>query len=67
MRKRDGYMMTKAKRNMSLFARTRPIWIELGLRMLRGNADTLMLSLYSDRSVAAAGVANQLVMAGVSG
>jgi putative MATE family efflux protein len=32
------------------------------LQMLMGNADTLMLSHYSDRSVAAVGMANQVLM-----
>lgn len=60
-RKRDGESMTKKQKQLTLFALTWPIFIELGLRMLMGNADTLMLSRYSDDSVAAVGVANQLV------
>lgn len=48
-------------RNISLFALTWPIFIEITLQMLMGNADTLMLSRYSDDAVAAVGVANQLL------
>ncbi len=46
---------------MTLFALTWPIFIEIMLHMLMGNADTLMLSQYSDNSVAAVGVANQIL------
>src|SRR5690625_5012150 len=53
--------MTKTAKNMTLFALTWPIFIELLLHMLMGNADTLMLSQYSDESVAAVGVANQVL------
>ncbi|MDJ0285220.1 MULTISPECIES: MATE family efflux transporter [Bacillus] len=45
----------------SLFALTWPIFIEISLYMLMGSADTLMLSQYSDNSVAAVGVSNQLL------
>lgn len=38
-----------------------PIFFELFLNMLLGNVDTLMLSKYSDDSVAAVGVANQVI------
>ncbi|WP_347338316.1 MATE family efflux transporter [Tumebacillus amylolyticus] len=48
-------------RKFSLFALTWPIFIEITLQMLMGNADTLMLSHYSDDAVAAVGVANQLL------
>jgi putative MATE family efflux protein len=44
----------------SLFSLTWPIFIEILLHMLLGNADTLMLSQYSDESVAAVGVSNQI-------
>ncbi|HZG17248.1 MAG TPA: MATE family efflux transporter [Candidatus Bathyarchaeia archaeon] len=47
--------------NLSLFALTWPIFIELFLHMLMGNADTLMLSQYSDNSVASVGVANRII------
>ncbi|UCZ52020.1 MATE family efflux transporter [Bacillus shivajii] len=47
--------------NMTLFALTWPIFIEILLHMLMGNADTLMLSQYDDDSVAAVGVANQIM------
>ncbi len=49
------------KKRMTLFALTWPIFIEILLHMLMGNADTLMLSQYSDRSVAAVGVSNQIL------
>ncbi|KEO84591.1 MATE family efflux transporter [Tumebacillus flagellatus] len=48
-------------RKFSLFALTWPIFIEITLQMLMGNADTLMLSRFSDNAVAAVGVANQLL------
>lgn len=44
-----------------MFALTWPIFIEVMLHMLMGNADTLMLSQYSDESVAAVGVSNQIL------
>ena len=47
--------------NLTLFALTWPILIEIMLHMLMGNADTLMLSQYSDQAVAAVGVANQIL------
>ncbi|MBT2694338.1 MATE family efflux transporter [Bacillus sp. ISL-55] len=46
---------------LSLFAITWPLFIEILLYMLMGNADTLMLSQYSDNSVAAVGVSNQIL------
>lgn len=46
---------------MTLFALTWPIFIEILLHMLMGNADTLMLSQYSDHAVAAVGVSNQIL------
>lgn len=46
---------------LTLFALTWPIFIEIFLHMLMGNADTLMLSQYDDNAVAAVGVSNQLV------
>ncbi|MDX8361689.1 MULTISPECIES: MATE family efflux transporter [Bacillaceae] len=49
------------QQNLTLFALTWPIFIELLLRMLMGSADTLMLSQYSDLSVAAVGVSNQII------
>ncbi|WP_044748754.1 MATE family efflux transporter [Bacillus alveayuensis] len=51
----------KDVKKLSLFAITWPIFIEILLHMLMGNADTLMLSQYSDDSVAAVGVANQIL------
>ncbi len=53
--------MSKTQKNMTLFALTWPIFIEIFLHMLMGNADTLMLSQYSDGSVAAVGVSNQIL------
>ncbi|MBT2684271.1 MATE family efflux transporter [Bacillus sp. ISL-37] len=46
---------------LSLFAITWPLFIEILLYMLMGNADTLMLSQYSDNSVASVGVSNQIL------
>ncbi|MEK3890125.1 MATE family efflux transporter [Bacillus sp. FSL K6-3431] len=54
-------MSKVTKKKLTLFALTWPIFIELLLHMLMGNADTLMLSQYSDQSVAAVGVSNQLL------
>ncbi|WP_078408636.1 MATE family efflux transporter [Priestia abyssalis] len=51
----------KTIKRMTLFVLTWPIFIELFLHMLMGNADTLMLSQFSDDSVAAVGVANQIL------
>jgi putative MATE family efflux protein len=53
--------MNKTQKKMTLFALTWPIFIEILLHMLMGNADTLMLSQYSDESVAAVGVSNQIL------
>ncbi len=46
---------------LTLFALTWPIFIEIFLHMLMGNADTLMLSQYDDNAVASVGVSNQLI------
>lgn len=46
---------------ITLFALTWPIFIEILLYMLMGNADTLMLSQYDDNAVAAVGVSNQIM------
>ncbi len=56
-------MTTKTKKaaKFTLFALTWPIFIEIFLHMLMGNADTLMLSQYDDNAVASVGVANQLI------
>jgi len=48
-------------KKLTLFALTWPIFIELLLHMLMGNVDTFMLSQHSDQSVAAVGVANQVL------
>ncbi|UJW58441.1 MATE family efflux transporter [Bacillus sp. A116_S68] len=54
-------MQNKPNRSkLTLFALTWPIFIEILLHMLMGNADTLMLSQYDDNSVAAVGVSNQI-------
>lgn len=54
-------MATNNTKKLTLFALTWPIFIELLLHMLMGNADTLMLSQYSDKAVAAVGVTNQIL------
>ncbi|UQZ37090.1 MATE family efflux transporter [Paenibacillus sp. PK3_47] len=54
-------MTTQNTKRLTLFGLTWPIFIELSLQMLMGNADTLMLSQYSDHSVAAVGAANRLI------
>jgi putative MATE family efflux protein len=51
----------KKTAKLSLYAITWPLFIEILLYMLMGNADTLMLSQYSDNSVAAVGVSNQIL------
>ncbi|NBI29932.1 MATE family efflux transporter [Chengkuizengella marina] len=48
------------KKKLSLFHLTWPIFIEFLLYILMGNADTIMLSQYSDNSVAAVGISNQI-------
>ncbi|WP_335870040.1 MATE family efflux transporter [Bacillus sp. 2205SS5-2] len=53
--------MSKNQKKLTLFSLTWPIFIEIFLHMLMGNADTLMLSQFSDESVAAVGVANQIL------
>ena len=52
---------TISDKKLSLFTIAWPIFIESALYMLMGNADTLMLSQYSDDSVAAVGVSNQIL------
>ncbi|MBU9711457.1 MATE family efflux transporter [Evansella tamaricis] len=57
-------MSDKTQKNaakFTLYALTWPIFIEILLHMLMGNADTLMLSQYDDNAVAAVGVANQIM------
>jgi len=53
--------MSETQKKLSLFALTWPIFIEICLHMLMGNADTFMLSQYSDNAVASVGVANQVL------
>jgi putative MATE family efflux protein len=55
------HIIMKKTAKLSLFAITWPLFIEILLYMLMGNADTLMLSQYSDNSVAAVGVSNQIL------
>jgi len=54
-------MSLTSKKNLSLFAITWPILIEVFLYMLMGSADTMMLSRVSDDAVAAVGVTNQII------
>ncbi|GAA0348684.1 MATE family efflux transporter [Bacillus horti] len=54
-------MSKQTIKKMTLFTLTWPIFIELLLHMFMGSADTLMLSQYSDNSVAAVGLANQIL------
>ncbi|KIL45654.1 transporter [Jeotgalibacillus soli] len=54
-------MKNNSTKKLTLFALTWPIFIEISLHMLMGNADTLMLSQYSDNSVAAVGISNQIL------
>ncbi|WP_374065925.1 MATE family efflux transporter [Paraliobacillus sp. JSM ZJ581] len=63
MSKEGVALLTDVNRTkkMTLFALTWPIFIEILLHMLMGNADTLMLSQYSDNAVAAVGVSNQIL------
>ncbi|WP_036822606.1 MATE family efflux transporter [Pontibacillus yanchengensis] len=49
------------QKSLTLFSLTWPIFIEILLHMLMGNADTLMLSQYDDNAVAAVGVSNQIL------
>ncbi|WP_163538752.1 MATE family efflux transporter [Gracilibacillus sp. YIM 98692] len=53
--------MDRQRKKLTLFALTWPIFIEISLHMLMGNADTLMLSQYADHAVAAVGVSNQIL------
>ena len=53
--------MTESFKRKSLFQLTWPIFIEMTLFMLMGMADTFMLSAYSDNSVAAVGMSNQVI------
>ncbi|MBU5264302.1 MATE family efflux transporter [Bacillus atrophaeus] len=58
---RQTTLKQPADQKLSLFSLTWPIFIEVSLYMFMGNADTLMLSQYSDNSVAAVGVSNQIL------
>ena len=50
---------TSLKRQLKLL--TIPVFIEMALVMMLGAVDTVMLSRYSDNSVAAVGLDNQLI------
>ena len=52
-------MTNSLKRQLKLL--TVPVFIEIALVMLLGAVDTVMLSRYSDNSVAAVGLDNQLI------
>ncbi|MDA3730388.1 MATE family efflux transporter [Niameybacter massiliensis] len=54
-------MNTKINKNTSLFMLTWPIIVELLLQMLIGNVDQMMISRYSQTSVAAIGNVNQIM------
>ncbi len=56
-----GESTADTTKKLTLFSLTWPIFIEILLHMLMGNADTLMLSQYSDDAVAAVGVSNQIL------
>ena len=56
-----GLPATKDKEKITMAALAVPIFVELLLAMLMGNIDTLMLSQFSDRAVAAVGIANQVI------
>ncbi|PYZ93563.1 MATE family efflux transporter [Salipaludibacillus keqinensis] len=62
---KEGVYVSKTQQKkaakLTLFALTWPIFIEILLHMLMGNADTLMLSQYDDNSVASVGVSNQIM------
>ena len=50
---------TSLKRQLKVL--TIPVFIEMALVMMLGAVDTVMLSRYSDNSVAAVGLDNQLI------
>lgn len=52
---------TKFDKKLTLFSLSWPIFIEILLHMVMGNADTLMLSQFDDKAVAAVGVSNQIL------
>ena len=53
---------TSLKRQLKVL--TIPVFIEMALVMMLGAVDTIMLSRYSDNSVAAVGLDNQLIPLG---
>lgn len=54
-------MTARRLQQLSLYAIVWPIFLEQLLQILLGNIDTLMLSRYSDQSVASVGIANQFL------
>ena len=60
----DGIVIIQEPRSVrkNLARLAVPIFIETLLIMMLGAVDTVMLSQYSDNSVAAVGVVNQLIM-----
>lgn len=54
-------MTARKLQELSLYAIVWPIFLEQFLQILLGNIDTLMLSRYSDQSVASVGIANQFL------
>lgn len=54
-------MGANPNKQLSLFKLSYPIFIELVLQMLVGNVDQIMISQYSQKSVAAIGNANQII------
>lgn len=60
-RKVESMRPSQDNKKLTLFALTWPIFIEMLLHMVMGNADTLMLSQYDDNAVAAVGVSNQIL------
>ena len=53
--------MSEGQLKRQLKVLTIPVFIEIALVMMMGAVDTVMLSRYSDNSVAAVGLDNQLI------
>ena len=60
-RQKKGDMETKEFTSRRVFMMSLPIFLELLLQLLVGNADQAMLSSYSQNSVGAVGNANQII------
>ena len=56
-----SFFMSSHSLKKQLKLLTIPVFIEMALVMLLGAVDTIMLSRYSDNSVAAVGLDNQLI------